>query len=84
MKPEIGSKKVFLEKFGDSHLSVRVHHRPEQLPRSPPPVHPDHPEDLEEPQPAEGGGREHLAVRAGQDDDGGNDGDYVWKRKKGE
>ena len=55
-------------------LSVGVHHCSEQLPGSAPPVHPHHPQDLEEAQATQGGGSVHSSTQSGQHNQGGTEG----------
>ena len=62
---------------GEELLPVGVDHGAEEFPGAAPSVHPDHAEDLEEPEAPEGGGGVHLVPVAREDDHRGRDGHDV-------
>ena len=60
---------------------MHVYDASQQPPRPPLPVNVEHPQDLEEADPADGGRGDHLAVVAdGEHRDGGEHADQVWCR----
>ena len=64
----------------DEFLSVGVDHSAEELPGAAPPVHPDHPQDLEEPEPPEGRGSVDPATQAREHNQRGTEAKYSQDR----
>lgn len=68
-----------------AHLAVCVDYRSQQLPGASTPVHPHHPQDLQETQAAESRCRKDVALAAGRHHSNrGNEHDDVWRQKKSE